>query len=333
MRKLTSIWSLWYAEKYPSHKIVLEWEEILASTLNLKIKKGGIINDKFHRLFEKYDNTELYHRFWPKHNVRLDFVMCAQLYKKCEFNKNTIPVIIDYWLNDSDIPTFVEVFKHCPLVLLTNKEVYDLLKSKECGLNIEHWPLSYPDYYKLTKDKLENKVYEFSIIGRPNPFFIRMLDKYCETHQDFTYIMNNGDINNRQYINHRGEVVADGNSRKAYLDMIKKTKISCYTTPGIDESKSDTSRFNQVTPRVFELLANGCQVIGHYPNDGADVVWYNLSHVVPNVDTYEEFENVLDNMRNESFDFNKISEYMEHHYTTSRANMLRKLLLKHNIIV
>lgn len=74
MRKLTYIWSFWNAEKYPSHKIVIEWEEILAQILGLKIKKGGIYTDKFHRIFEKFAKTWLYHFLLPKRNLRLDFV-------------------------------------------------------------------------------------------------------------------------------------------------------------------------------------------------------------------------------------------------------------------
>lgn len=333
MRKLTYIWSFWNAAKYPSHKIVIEWEEILAQILGLKIKKGGLYTDKFHRVFEKFNRTWLYHFLLPKRDLRLDFVMCAGLNKKCEYNKNTIPVIIDYWLDDKDIPLFTEVFKHCPLVLLTNKEVYDTLKANDCTLNIEHWPLSFPDYYSLAKEKTENKQYEFSIIGRPNPFFIRMLDEYCKTHKDFTYLMNNGDIYNRKYINQLGEVVADDNTREDYLNMIRKTKISCYTTPGMDESKKDTSRFNQVTPRVFELLSNGCQVIGHYPKDGADIIWYGLSDVVPNINNYEEFENVLDGMRKSKFNYEKTKTFMDKHYTSVRATMLKEILLKYGIEV
>lgn len=331
MRKLKYIWSYWNGNKYPSHKIVFEWEEILAQQLNLKIRRGNWFVDKYHRAFEKYDLTSLYHALCIKKSLKLDFIMCAQLYKKCEYNKNTIPVIIDYWLDDKEIPAFTEVFKNCPLVLLTNKEVYDILKENKCQLNIEHWPLSFPDYYELKKKDIPDKQYEFTVIGRPNPFFIRLLDKYCENHSDFTYLMNNGEINNRKYINHLGEVVADGNTREDYLNMIKRTKISCYTTPGMDEAKSDTSRFNQVTPRLFEMLANGCMVIGHYPQQGADVLWYELDKIIPNVNNYDEFEKILDSMRVSTFDYDYVKSFLDKHYTSKRAMMLRNILLKHNI--
>lgn len=333
MRKLTHIWSLWSGPKYPSHRIVLEWERILSDKLNIPIKRGCRLKDVFCRRFEKHGLIDFYNSLLPKHGIRLDFVMCAQLIKRCEYNKNTIPVIIDYWLDDDQIPALEEVFKYCPLVLLTNLEIYNTLKANNFRIPIEHWPLSFPDQYALTEDNLQNKKFDFTIIGRPNPFFIRLLDIYCRSHPDFTYIKNNGDIYNRKYTNNRGEVVADGKTREDYLNIIRRTKVSCYSTPGIDESKKDSNRFNQITPRVFELLSNGCQVIGHYPKDGADVKWYHLNDVIPNVDNYFEFERVLDYMRQTPMEYDKVEKFMKRHYTSTRANMLKIVLEKHNINV
>ena len=114
------------------------------------------------------------------------------------------------------------------------------------------------------------------------------------------------------------------------LDMISKTKISCYTTPGIDESKKITGRFNQVTPRLFEMLTNGCSVIGHYP-DNADTRYYELNTLILNVDNYEEFERALDALRAKPLDFSRIAAYMEKHYTSKRVDMLKTILKKHSI--
>ena len=159
-----------------------------------------------------------------------------------------------------------------------------------------------------------------------------MLDKYASLHDDFTYIMNNGDIENRQYIDHRGNIVAKDTGRSSYLDMISKTKISCYTTPGIDEAKKESSCCNQVTPRLFEMLCNGCMVIGHYP-DSDDTLWYNLKSIVPEVDSYEDFEKVLDDLRAKSFDYEKVSSFIKKHYTSARAKELMSILNKYNISI
>lgn len=330
MERLNRIYSYWDGENTPSHKIVLEWEQILSKELDIKIVIGSRLWDKICWHIENWHLTPIYHNILPKGELRLVFEMCARLKMRCQFDKNTIPVIIDYWLEDKFIPQFFEAYGKCPLILVTNREVYELLNSANPPVPVEHWPLSFPDQYAFKGVENYKKEYEFTIIGRPNPFFVRMLNLYCDRHPDFTYIMNNGNIHDRKYYTNRGDYVAEGKSRESYLDMIRKTRISCYTTPGLDESKKDSDRFNQVTPRVMELLCNGCHVIGHYPMT-ADVKWYRLNEIVPNINTYDEFEYQLDRMRVTDFDIGKMKSYMSRHYTSVRASMLTDILKKHNI--
>lgn len=332
MRKLTKIISQRAYAKYPSFKIVYEWEDILAKDLNISIKKEGDFKFKFFRRFEKYGLADFYHSFIPKNNLKLRFVMEAKAEKRCILNRNTIPVIIDFWLEENNLQAFYEAYKHCPLVLVTSAEVVEFLKNNDCPLPIEHWPLSYPDIYKLDVNKIKDKKYDFCIFGRPNPFFIRMLDKYCKKHPDFTYIHSTGTDTGRVFVDNDGNVVLKDTGRQSYLDMISKTKISCYTTPGIDESKKITGRFNQVTPRLFEMLTNGCSVIGHYPGN-ADTRYYELSSLIPNVNSYDEFERVLDSLRIKPLDFSQIASYMDKHYTSTRAKMLVEILKKHSIAI
>ena len=78
------------------------------------------------------------------------------------------------------------------------------------------------------------------------------------------------------------------------------------------------------------MLCNGCQVIGHYPQ-AADTLWYNISSVVPNVDTYDEFCEYMDKMRQSDFDFERVSSFMQNHYTSSRVPVLKEILKKYNI--
>lgn len=315
----------------PSYQIVFEWEDIIAKALNLKIKcPGRWAYNLFYWRIETLRLQNLYNKLLRKKDLNLQFIMQARTKPSSLINKNTIPVIIDFWLEGKDLKAFYNAYKNVPLILVTNREVYDFLKSHSCPIPVEHWGLSFPDQYALTPEKTTGKEYEFCIFGRPNPFFIRLLDEYCSKHPDFKYIRNNGDINHRQYIDNEGNVIAEDTGRSSYLDMIRKTKISCYTTPGIDEAKAQTSTFNQVTPRLFEMICNGCQVIGHYP-DAADTTWYNLKEIVPNVNTYEEFERVMDELRKSSFDYDAVRIFMLQHYTSQRALQLVNILNKHNI--
>lgn len=322
-----------YYGSLPSYKIVYEWEDIIASKLGLKICKEHDFKFKFHRRFENNGAVELFHTLTPQsRHLRLRFIMQARAKDLCILDCNTIPVIIDFWLKDNELKSFYHAYKHCPLVLITSAEVCQYLKEHRCPLPIEHWPLSYPDIYRMNPDCVKDKEYEFCIFGRPNPFFIRLLDQYCQKHPDFTYIHSVGGINHREFVNHKDEVVMKDTGRQSYLDMIHKTKISCYTTPGIDESKKETIHFNQVTPRLFEMLTNGCQVIGHY-TENPDTRYYRLSDIVPNVGNYAEFEKVLDVLRSKPFDYTKVSTYMSKHYTSTRVPMLERILSQYSISV
>ena len=214
--------------------------------------------------------------------------------------------------------------------MLTNLEVYNFLKENNCPIPVAHWPLSYPDKDGIGDIPLR-KEYEFCFIGRPNPFFVRLIDEYCAKHPDFTYVINNDDIENRQYVTNKGVFVAKDAGRASYLDMIRKTKITCYTTPGIDEAKKAPAPYNQVTPRLFEMLSNQCHVIGHYPVSD-DTEWYELSKYIPNVDTYQDFERWMDHYRKTDFDIAKAKEFLTKHYTSSRVPILKKILDENEII-
>ena len=330
MRKLSAIYSQRSFSKYPSFQIVYEWEDILAERLGLRILAPGEVHNIIHRRFENNGLVGLYNALLPASDLKLHFIMEAEDRRQCNYNKNTIPVIIDFWLDESRLPGFYDAFKNVPLMLVTSREVYEFLLAHNCPIPVEHWALSYPDQYAFRESCLENKKYDFVFFGRPNPFFVRYVERYASEHKDFVYILNNGNIDDRKYFDNEGNVVATDCGRQSYLDMIRSARITCYSTPGIDESKSITNAFNQVTPRVFEFLCNGCKVIGHY-SDNPDTRWYNLSSVVPNVDTYKEFETVLDAMRTGSFESPSVSAFMQKHYTSVRANELIQILRRHMI--
>ena len=308
----------------PSWQIVKDWEGVLSEGLALPIRKDCRLLRFIKFKLNKYHLSWIYKTFFINRNYNLRFIMSAQTCNVCDVNKYTIPVIIDFWLSKKDLSAFYKAYHKVRLILLTNLEVYNFLKENNCPIPIAHWPLSYPDKYGIGDVPLR-KEYEFCFIGRPNPFFVRLIDEYCAKHPDFTYVMNKGGIDNRQYITNKGAFVAKDNGRQSYLDMIRKTKITCYTTPGIDEGKKLSAPYNQVTPRLFEMLSNQCHVIGHYPLSD-DTEWYELNKYIPNVSTYSEFEKWMDIYRHTDFDICKAKEFLTKHYTSTRVPMLKQIL-------
>lgn len=321
------------AENYPSLQIVFEWEDAISEATGLPVSHGHSEYDRWNLRLEKYHLVWLRDLFTGRCDCNLRFVMNAYPYRRAHIDRNTIPVFIDFWLTDSEIPVFIRSYRHCPLVLVTNREVYDKLVAFDPEFPVEHWPLSFPDKYAFRPDNINGKDFEFGIYGRPNPFFIKLLEEYSQKHPDFTYIMSRGTEHNREFYTNKGEFISKGDSRESYLNMIRRTRISCYSTPGCDSSKIVRAPYNQVTPRLFEMLCNGCSVLGHYPKDSADVLWYELESIVPNVDTYEEFEQQLDIMRRTPADAVAIDSFMKRHYTKSIVPLLVDILKRHNILL
>ena len=332
MKPLKYIYSERRFSPYPSYQIVYEWEDILAETLGLKIWAQGEIHNICHRRFEKNGLVGLYHRLAASSPLGLRFVMTATAEERCHNNRNSIPVIIDFWLKEEELPGFYQAYRHVPLMLITSREVYDFLMGHHCPIPLEHWPLSYPDTFLEGPVVARPKKYDFCIFGRPNPFFLRLLEEYAHRHPGFEYILNQGPIDHRSYVTNTGRFIGKDTGRASYLEMIASTRISCYTTPGMDESKQETSRFNQVTPRVFEMLSHACHVIGHY-TDNPDTRWFNLSSIVLNVNHYEQFEEWMDYCLSHAFDVRAAEEFLNSHKTSLRARQLVSILGRHGIVV
>lgn len=311
-----------------SWDIVFEWEDILSEGLGIPI-----LDRKYtywERLLKKLRVYKFINRFNKKRTIYLEFVTDVQLKKGSCFDCNIIPIIIDFWYTEEMIPKVIEFFKNVPLLLVTNREVYNILQQYKCPFPVEHFPLSLPDKYKLDSKFLNEKKYDFGFVGRIDPFFLRYIEKYSKTHTDFVYVFSKGTSVNREFYTNKGDYIGKDSGRDSYVELLRKIKVSCYSTPGIDESKKETGIYNQVTPRVLELLSNGCQVIGHYPNT-ADVRWYELEEIVPSVATYEEFEKVLDTMRTKIFNYDKVSTFLSKHYTSARVDCLKEIVNKHSL--
>lgn len=323
--KLTSITSS--VIKASSFDTVYEWESIISKKLNLKIEKESKLTNWIYRQIEfRLRARDFFHYFVPTTSLSLLFVMGAKTQKSCRLTKNTIPVIIDFWLAENQLKSFYDNFKHCPLVLITSAEVYQFLLGHNCPLKIAHWPLSLPDYHKLSPDAVFDKKWDLALLGRTNPYFLNFLERYCEKYPDFEYVVGTNNIDNRFFYTNKGKKVGHAIGRDAYLEMLRATKISFYTTPGLDLAKTETNFFNQVTPRFLELIAGGCLVMAHFPKN-ADTDYYEIDKLCKDIDSYEEFEKQLNTfIVIKEVPIEKYTEYLNKHYTSKRINLLLEIL-------
>jgi len=324
--------------------IVYEWEDVLSEKLNgniINIYKSignyeiyknigkfkrpslsGLINHLLNknRIINPTDYN-LYFEMWPKKPI---IIFKLKFNRNSNNKKNNIPIFIDFYLKDSDLPDFYESYSKSPFILVTSYNAYEYLIKKKSPLKIYHYPLSISDKYALS-NKFYKKEYDLILAGRTNPFLQKCLDIYCKKNTDLIYVYRKNIGNKFVYVNNKGNIISNGENREDYINLIRKSKIAFYSTNGID-TEIDRHLQDQVTPRLFELMCAQCSIIARYPkNDDTD--FYKLNEVIPSVNNYEEFELLMDTYRdNESFPLETYSEFLSRHYTSVRAELLLNII-------
>lgn len=307
--------------------IVFEWEDVLASCLNARIrnnwgaiwKVSAAINILVPWLWNVIQFRSLYLSFVLE-PYRWDFNVVGK--------RNAIPVLIDFWIKDDQkLLEFYQRYAGSRMVLVSSREVYCFLKRKNCPLNIRHWALSLPDKYAITPETLFVKEYDCVLVGRPNPYFLKWIKQYAAKHPDFTYVYNDRKHKMpNSYVDSTGKVLGDVvRTRADYFALLRKSKIGLYSTPAMDGGRLDANGYNQVTPRFLEYLACGCHVLARYP-DNEDTNWYDLQAIAKRINSYEEFEHAVDEAREKPVDMKLYSDYLAKHYTSVRAHELEELL-------
>ena len=313
-------------EHWPSFDLVYEWEDILCKELGLKLyyqsqycKNHKVLSIPFSdRLLCPFNNTFIYEMSPVGLNEK----------KRCFNHSNIIPCIIDFFLDDNDLERFVARYYKNPIVCVSSMEVYDFIANKPTiasALNIRHLPLSISDKYAIHKDTKINKEYDMILVGRQNPVLNEFVKIYANKHPDFSYvyrIIKNGIFN---YYDNFGKYLGNINNRADYMNLIKKGRCGLYSTPGIDGGEIRTKGFNQVTPRFLELVASGCHIVARYKKN-PDTTYYELEKFSPSIDSYEQFEQIVDTARSTDVDMEFYSKYLNKHYTSVRAKQLYKLV-------
>ena len=114
------------------------------------------------------------------------------------------------------------------------------------------------------------------------------------------------------------------------MNLVSESKVAVYTTPGMDGTRTDANGWNQVTPHFLEEIVGQCHIIARYP-DNADTRWYEMQKICKNVDSYEDFEELLDKYLHETVDIKLYKEYVKKHFTSQRAEMLENIIKKYNL--
>jgi len=326
--RLKKILSHRRTELWPSWQLVYEWEDILSIQLDLPIAHVSKTYVILFKIFRRLGLSSLVQWIDLKgketSGQSLYFVMNADKYFNYPLTKNTVPVIIDFYLSKQDLPEFYAAYKNCECVLISSLEAFNFLKNNNCPLEIHHFPLSLPDKYKLYENSTFEKKINVLFAGRRNPILWDYVKKYAEENPDFEYVYQTNQNGILLYESNKKGILGEFNSREGYINLLRSAKISFYATPGMDEIENRTNGFNQVTPRFFELLSSGCLLIGRYPSN-PDTEFYNLNEFCPGVHTYSEFKTLMESLSTKSYSKNDYIIYLNKHYTSMRAEQLKSM--------
>ena len=270
-------------------QIVYQWENIFAEKLNLKIvcERKPFFNVPKISYAIRHFAQLLFTR-----KKTLVFVLSAATRTSAYNSKNVVPVIIDFWLSKNQIKDFEKAYSKNPIVLISSKQVYDFLKQNGCKLNIAHFPLSNPD--EDVPHSLEfQKNYDVILIGHQNPVINGFFETYKESHPNVSYIYRKTENGKVMIYTSDGKSLGCSIAREMYIDVLRQSKCVFYSTAAIDGVRNYANGFSQVTPRFFENLSCGCNIVMRY-QDNPDTRYYEIPQNWENAKDYETFERLLD---------------------------------------
>lgn len=314
-------------QKWPSFDLVHEWEDELVNAIpsaSLYFKKDITFCGK-HILFmfERIIKFLVDQLFWKKQDV-FYFEMQPKLTCNLLNLSNVSVCIIDFYLKKEELPAFYQAYSKVKHLYVSSREVYDFLMANHPQRRIDHMPLSLPDKYSLNNNKAFHKKYDLVLVGRQNPILMEYLHEYEKSHP-INYVYR-GELKDGHfpYYTNQGVFVGNVDDRADYFNLLKLAKAAFYSTPGIDGDEKRTKGFGQVTPRLLELLACGCQVLARYRTN-SDTAFYELDKIASRIETYDDFKRALTDAIGKPVELGKYHSYLKSHYT---SEVSKKYLLK-----
>ncbi|MDE6393717.1 MAG: glycosyltransferase family 1 protein [Duncaniella sp.] len=322
MIRLSRILSRRRVKHRPSWHLVFEWEDEIARTLGVPVRAPGRPG-WWTRSLARRLGVKCPHR---TEAPMLEFVMIATDTNRGRYGHRSVPWIIDYFLPDGAVESFLKATAECPYVLISSREAYEhVIKRGGDPAKYLHLPLSLPDRYRLDPTVGMHKDIDLALVGRPTSVLLEFARRYVESHPGLRVVVKGAKRGGHPWVyDLDGNPVADVDSREDYLALLRRCRLFLYSTPGMDDGKP-TEGFSQVTPRFLEALACGCVPLMRYP-DNPDTRYYDLASFGQSIDTYEQFEAAADRALAAPADLKSIAEYLEPHYTSS---VVKTLLEKH----
>ncbi len=302
--------------------IVFEWEDQLSVTLGVPLifigKKYNQIYkpNALKKILNKVNLFQLLDRlFFHPSEYYVAFHIGPPGTYSFHSRNNVIPIIIDFWKYEN-LQRLQSVFKISKYLFVTSREVFDYLKEEGVKLNVKLLSLSLPDKYVGMPD-LPTRDIDVIQIGRSNATFNEYMNKLQKEHPDLHYVFAERIEGEVQIISNKHLRMGLFKKREDFISLLRRSKISLVSAPGLDEDRIRTGGFSPVTPRFLESAACGCKLIGIYP-DNADFDFYHIKEICPSVKDYPHFKELVNEClaKQHNPDY---SRFLKSHLTSKRA--------------
>ncbi len=312
----------YYKGQNYAQPIIYEWEDAIANELGLQVKPYP----SFYRIPNHF---KIHSSIIEPCKNTFRFVINGRDYDEPMNVKHIIPCIIDFFERENQLQEFYSKHSRNRIVLVSSPFDYQYLKSHNCPINIGLFPYSLSDKYSLDKFKVEKK-YDIVLTGRQDPLLYSFFKEYVKKHPDVTYVkrgkeLENDDKKTKGYYLNGKDYIGEISTRDEFMKLQAQGRAALYGVQGYDANTKD---FYHMTPHFLEIIACRCHVLAHYPTDenGADGRFYEFDKFSPSIESYEEFENLMDQALDSNIDEAKYSSYLKKHYTSVRAKELGELL-------
>jgi len=330
---LDSLWTLRRMEHQVFRQIVEEWEDDFAAELGLPLRDmsaqekrangrlgalrrrlpGGLVpwDDAGRIPLARAGARSLAFLLWPPAHPASFWVQ-----------PDVVPVVVDFWR--THLAQAERVFARSPVVFVTNREIQLALADTSLGARVHYLPLSVsarhvrPVSVPRTVDLIQ--------VGRQNAKLHRWALDYVGLRPGANYLY--ADTSGtwpRWTATDRGPLEVD-NSRASYWALLRSSRVSLVSAPGIDGGEARTGGLNPVTPRFYESAAARCHLVGRFPRDGADFVANRVASACRHADSFEEFVEAVDHARHAPPPVEALDAFLVGHTSAEVARSLRTAL-------
>lgn len=317
-----------YSNRFNSNQnyaqsIIYEWEDIISNEWNVPTVRYPYI-------FKIANHVRTHSSLLSPIKNTFRYVINGRDNDEPMNSKRVIPCIIDFFEKESQLQAFYRKHSRNRIVLLSSPYDYQYLKAHNCPVNIGLFPYSLPDQYAIDRLNIEKK-YDIVLTGRQDPLLYSFFMDYIKRHPGVSYVkrgkeLENDDNKKKGYYLNGKDYIGEINTREEFMRLQAQGRATLYGVQGYDANTRD---FYHMTPHFLEIIACRCHVLAHYPTDekGVDSQFYEFDKFSPSIETYEEFENIMDHALNARVDDAMYSSYLKKHTTSVRARDLGDLLM------